>query len=171
MTRLLERLSGEALEQLRRAARTAENVDWPSHLAQARGWRAANEAYQADQRTLGRIEMEALLEALALNPPLDDDTAVDLLVAASELFLHTDGIDATVRREGGGVRVDVSRCPIYDRFVQSGWHGVTACGCFARRGGWYDALGLRAEEDLIMNRKWGDPVCEVAVRLRVPLAA
>jgi len=39
--------------------------------------------------------------------------------------------------------------------------------CFARRRGWYDALGIDVEENLIMNKKWGDPVCQLAVRFKV----
>ncbi len=77
---------------------------------------------------------------------------------------------AQARLEDDTIRVDVSRCPIFDRFVDVRWYGLTACGCFARRKGWYEALGARPDEELGMTRKWGDPVCESRIRLPAPLA-
>ena len=51
--------------------------------------------------------------------------------------------------------------------TRGGMASLHVAACFARRRGWYDALGIDAEEDLIMNKKWGDPVCQLAVRFKV----
>ncbi len=114
--------------------------------------------------------MKALLGHLNLEPPLDLALARDVLLAAIDVYLHTEQTTALARLEDDTIRVDVSRCPIFDRIMDVGWYGLTACGCFARRKGWYEALGVRPDEELVMTRKWGDPVCELRIRLPAPLA-
>jgi len=170
MTRLLESLSPPARSWLRSLGRLAEDVDWPGILAHTEGWRVANEAYQDEQRRFGAAEMKALLGHLNLEPPLDLALARDVLLAAIDVYLHTEQTAAQARLEDDTIRVDVSRCPIFDRIMDVGWYGLTACGCFARRKGWYEALGVRPDEELVMTRKWGDPVCELRIRLPAPLA-
>jgi hypothetical protein len=146
----------------------AEDIQWPACFADESGWAAANDAYQAHQRRLGASEMQALLDALDLHPPFSDAQRRDLLLAAIDLFLHTGRIQAETRRSGSRIEVNVARCPLMDRFMDPRWYGLTACGCFARRRGWYDTLGAPVEEDLVMCRKWGDPVCEFVLQVLRP---
>ncbi len=170
MTRLLETLPVEARRRLRAISRTAEDVYWPALLAKELGWRVANRLYQTEQRRLGRLEMMALLEALNLRPPLGPELAREVLLTAIEFYLRSNGIAAYPRLEGDRIRIDVSHCPIIERLENPSWQGVTACGCFARRRGWYDALGIQVDEHLVLNRKWGDHVCRLILRLPEPVA-
>ena len=169
MSRLLESLPADVRERLTTVGRPAEDVDWPVVLARSQGWQVANAAYQAAQRQWGAGEMRALLRALALEPPLDRALARQVILAAIELFFHTIRTDADVTVEDEGLRIDISRCPVFERFTDVRWGGLSACGCFARRRGWYQAMELKADEELVTLRKWGDPVCELIVRL--PVAA
>ena len=169
MARLLEGLPADIRERLTTLGRPAEDVDWPVVLARGQGWQVANAAYQAAQRQWGAGEMRALLRALALEPPLDRALAREVILAAIELFFHTSRTDADVTVEDEGLRIDISRCPVFERFTDVRWGGLSACGCFARRRGWYQALEMKADEELVTLRKWGDPVCELIVRL--PVAA
>ncbi len=169
MTRLLESLSPPARSWLRSLGRLAEDVDWPGILAHTEGWLVANKAYQDEQRRFGAAEMQALLGHLNLEPPLDRALARDVLLAAIDVYLHTEQTTVQARLEDDTIRVDVSRCPIFDRIMDVRWYGLTACGCFARRKGWYEALGVRPDEELVMIRKWGDPVCELRIHLPAPL--
>ena len=169
MSRLLESLPADVRMRLSALGRPAEDVDWPVALARSQGWQVANAAYQAAQRQWGVDEMRALLQALQLEPPLGPELACDVILAAIELYFHTSRTDAIVSVEDDGLRIDISRCPVFERFTDFRWGGLTACGCFARRRGWYQAMGIKADEELIMLRKWGDPVCELVVRL--PAAA
>jgi len=159
----------ETLKRLRGMAYTAENVDWPAHLARRHGWQAANRQYQARQRDLGRTEMEALLEALDLQPPLPPDTLRDVLGAAVSIYLQTDATTAEASFVEGSIRIRAVRCPLYDRLSDPSWHGLTACGCFARIRGWHDALDLEVDEDVLLNRKWGDAICEVVLHEPLPI--
>ncbi len=165
MTTVLNRLSKETQAQLRALARSAERVDWPSEIARREGWVAANARYHAAQRAQGAAEMAALLAALGVRPPLPPDTLREVVRVAIATFLNTEDIEAEVEPTADGLAVNVRRCPIFDRFTQPGWGGVTACGCFARRQGWYDVLGIPRDEELIFNRKWDDPLCRVLIHL------
>jgi len=169
VSRLLESLPADVRERLSALGRPAEDVDWPVELARSQGWQVANAAYQAAQRQWGVDEMRALLRALALEPPLGPERAREVLLVAIELYFHTSRTDVNVSVEDEGLRIDISRCPVFERFTDFRWGGLTACGCFARRRGWYQAMGAEADEELVMIRKWGDPVCELVVRL--PAAA
>ncbi len=165
MTAVRKRLSEETQTRLRELARAAEAVDWPSEVARREGWLAANTRYHAAQRAQGTAEMEALLAALGVRPPLPPDLLREVLHTAIATFLDTEGIAAEVESTADGLALNVRRCPIFDRFTEPGWAGVTACGCFARRQGWYDALGIPRDEDLVFNRKWDDPLCRVEIHL------
>lgn len=166
MTSALEALAPPERQRLSRLAEKAEEIEWPACMAEESGWRAANEAYQAYQRRLGAAEMRALLKALGLRPPLSQEQQREVLLAAVEIFLHTGRIEAQTRRQAGTIEVDVVRCPLMERFMDPRWFGLTACGCFARRKGWYEALEAPVAEDLVMCRKWGDPVCEFVLEVK-----
>jgi len=168
MLGLLDNLSTEARQELRRMGSVADDIDWPYEVALADGWRAANLEYHETQRQLGRREMRSLMAALHLSPPVD--AVRELVAAATEIFLNTDDRRVVTRTKNGELRLYATRCHLYEHFVDPRWHGLTACGCFARRRGWYDAMERAIEEEVLMNRKWGDPVCQIAIRERAQAA-
>lgn len=168
MLGLLDNLSTEARQELRRMGSVADDIDWPYEVARIQGWRTANLEYHDTQRQLGRREMLSLMAALDLHPPIDE--VPKLVSAATEIFLHTDDRRVVTRIKDGELRLYATRCHLYEHFLDPRWHGLTACGCFARRRGWYDAMGRAIEEELLMNRKWGDPVCQIAIRERAAQA-
>ncbi len=167
MAMLHERLPQETAAALRQRAGVAEMLVLPADTPRPASARAANAAYHARQRALGAAEMEALLQAAGFRPPLAPADLTSVLISAVELFLRADGIEAEATVENGAVAVRVLRCPVYDRFADPTWHGVTACGCFARRQGWYDALETPVSESLLLNRKWDDPICHAEIRLQM----
>src|SRR3990172_13390738 len=117
VSRLLESLPADVRERLSALGRPAEDVDWPVELARSQGWQVANAAYQAAQRQWGIDEMRALLRALDLEPPLDPAMTREVLLAAIELYFHTSRTDANVSVEDEGLRIDISRCPVFERFM------------------------------------------------------
>lgn len=169
MAHLIDTLASETVDGLRRSSSIAEEMERPAILARHHGWEVANEAYQASMRDAGFVEMTSLLDALGLHAPLGDGDLRGVVEAAVDIFFHTDGIEAEQHLEERGIRVDVTRCPLYTRFADPAWHGLTACGCFARRRGWYDALGIPPDEEVVLNRKWDDPVCEIVIHAAAPL--
>ncbi len=165
MHALLERIPDTTIESLRDRAAMAEMLVLPADTSRPLSARAANEAFHARQRELGGAEMHALLAATGLHRPLTEVQIHDVLLAAIDLFLRTSGIEAETTMRDGTVTVTITRCPVFDHFGEASWHGITACGCFARRQGWYDALGAPVSELLVMNRKWDDPVCRTEIQI------
>lgn len=90
MTGLLDQLSSETQEELRRLGRVADDIDWPYEVARSDGWRAANEQYHSAQKQLGRREMQSLMTALHLRLPLPHDVVQEVIMAATKLYLYTD---------------------------------------------------------------------------------
>ncbi len=107
---------------------------------------------------------------LAFQPPVSTADALDLLETAFELRGLRDGEGgAVLRRTESALVVAVQRCPVYERIERSGWRGVTACGSYHRRSGWYAAMGVSPEEELTGEQKWGGTQCSTVIRF--PVAA
>jgi hypothetical protein len=164
MNRLLDGVPSETREHLGRLADLAGDIEWPYEVAREKGWRLANEEYHRAQRLLGRREMELLVAAVHVTWPIDATVDRDLVVAATEVFLNRGERRMVSRIRNEELRLFGTNCPLYNHFLDQHWHGLTACGCFARRRGWYDALAIDVVEDVLMNKKWGDPACQLAVR-------
>ena len=60
------------------------------------------------------------------------------------------------------MHLQVEDCPIYRRLEALG-AGNTACTCFARRRGWYRAMGVALRDQLETTQKWGDPFCSATI--------
>jgi hypothetical protein len=165
MEELLASLSQDTVTRLRGLTAAAADVAWPERVAQARGWRAANELYHAQQRAQGQVEMDRLLGALGLRSPLAPQALRDVIETGIALYLQTEATTAVAQANGEGVRLTLRRCPLFERFSDPSWAGVTACGCFSRLDGWYEALGVPPEVELVANREWDHPVCEIILRL------
>jgi hypothetical protein len=160
-------LNAEVQAQLRVIGQAASSDMETAIIPSESGWKVAYDSYRAEQRDLGQMEMEALTDALALAPPLPQAITQGVLLTAIDLFLRSDDVVIETSLEGDGVRVGASRCPTFERFRDDGFD-VIRCGCFARRTGWYEALALPLDEDLIMLRKWDDPTCEFIIHVPGP---
>ena len=144
----------------------APATQWVIELARERGWEEANRRYLEAMRARGFEEMSALMEDLGVGPPISHEDVLELLEAALAIYLP----EARVERiaDTGGhpaLEIQVKECPTYARIEQAGWHGVTACGSWHRRQGWYQALGARAQDTVIAEKKWGDAACAALVEL------
>ncbi len=160
-------LDAEVKAQLRVIGQAASSVMETPLVVPESGWKAAYEIYRAEQRDLGQMEMEALTDALALTPPLPQAITQGVLLTAIDLFLRSDDVAIEDHLEGDGVRVGANRCPTFERFREDRLD-VIPCGCFARRAGWYEALGRPLDEELTMLLKWDDPRCEFIIHVPGP---
>jgi len=168
MTTLVEELSETERAALQKEFQAVQQTGWVVELAHTKDWRAANEAYLKRERTTGRAEMEHLLSALRIDQPPAAEEAADLIAAALALFLARDGTEGLIEREGpASVRVRICNCPTYRRIEAANWAGVTACGSWHRRLGWYDALGVYPRDTVLAESKWGDAACESVIEFDV----
>ena len=163
------KLTPEAKTALRRCLPGMEGTQWVSELASTHGWQEANRRYLASMREQGIREMLGLMEDLGISEVVSEEDALELLETAVTVYLP----EADVRRTAGdggmlALQITVKDCPTYARIEQAGWHGVTACGSWHRRQGWYQALGVNAVDSVVGEKKWGDIACMALVQLATP---
>jgi hypothetical protein len=164
MTALVESLTEAQRSSLEREFQTPEPTGWVLEIARQKDWRQANEAFLQAERARGRNEMADLLKAFGLKSPVPVDQAANVVAAALELFLgRTTAGSAVELVDGFTVKLRVCDCPTYRRVESTGWTGVTACSSWHRRRGWYDALGIRPEDSVVAESKWGDEACEAVI--------
>jgi hypothetical protein len=156
--------SAQARGRFGRFAAAVENLEWPISVVENRGWRCANESYQAHLRALGRAEMVALLKEMGFGAPVPRAQFAAVLRAATSYLLNTGQSMAEAVELEGGIEIFTNSCPLFDRLSQPNWAGVTACGCFARLLGWHEAMGLCPDLEILATRKWGDDRCAVIAR-------
>jgi len=171
MTALLDDvLSPGEQVRLRAIGAGTDEIEWPAALARVKGWRAANEEYHRRQRELGRREMFALMASLGMERRARAERAKEAVLIAVELFLQNEVTRVVPRIKQDELHLFATRCPIYTLLLDPERGGLTACGCFTRRQGWLDALGADIEQEMLMNRKWGDPACDSIIHDRAPKA-
>jgi len=161
---LVDRIPAVQLGPLRDRFGMMIDLRWVERLASVEGWMVANRRYLRSERRRGQNEMRALLAALAIEPPVLQPLVLEVIGTAFELCGVRDGAEgATIVRSPTSLDVRLQACPTYERLIASGWRGVTACGSYHRRDGWYRAVGTFPEEVLTGEQKWGDPYCSVVI--------
>lgn len=157
---LLKELQPEIEQALRRRFPRGRLEQWATNLAAKRGWKEANRRFLEATRKRGVEEMTALLAAMDISEASSTKQAFDLIRLAHAVFLPEAQVDWTRGHRAQPVlRIRVRDCPTFACLEQSGWHGVTACSAWHRRSGWYQALGLRARDTVLAEKKWGDQAC------------
>ncbi len=156
--------AGELIMALQ--AYEAQQALWAEEVARRWGWRVANAIYHETQRRVGRLEMSLIMERGGCAAPCSDGERVALLRKAAALFHPGGGPESWELQEdgGGALALEVRACPAFARYEATDWQGLTACGCFSRRLGWYEAMGLDVQEELQATRKWGDESCRMVLR-------
>lgn len=164
MNALVENLPEAQRDSLLGEFQRVEPLAWVIDIAHRQDWRHANEAYLAHELHRGREEMRHLMAALGVRPPLTAEQAADLVEAALRLYVGTAASPEAVRRTApASIRVRVCDCPTYRRLEATHWLGVTACGAWHRRRGWYEALGVFPSDSVVAESKWGDEACEAVI--------
>ena len=171
MQLLLESLSQIEKDTLRSEFQLVEPTVWATDLARRRRWQDANEAFLKHERERGRKDMEHLMASVGAQRPVCASTAADLVMAAVGLYLPDGEAAGSVERLSDDcLRISISNCPIYRRLEESNWRGVTACGSWHRRRGWYEAMGIFATDSVLRESKWGDSACEALIDFSQPAA-
>ncbi len=161
-------LSREKADSLRVEFSAVENTDWVVKLARQKGWRQANSSYLEAMRAHGADEMALLMDAAGVSKRPSVDEARQLLLIALSLWAPQISIKQLPADEGEAhFEIRVVDCPTYRRIEAACWRGVTACGGWHHRQGWYDALGIAAEDTLLREMKWGFGACVIDVELRL----
>lgn len=161
-------VSREKKGSLRAEFSAVDDTDWVLRLAREKGWERANRSYLEAMRRRGAEEMASLMDAAGVGNRPSLDEAVQLLEMALSLWAPRVNIKRLHAAEGEAhLQVRVIDCPTYQQIESSCWRGVTACSSWHHRQGWYDALGIAAEDTLVREMKWGYGACVVRVKLRL----
>ncbi len=154
-------LSGLAIVDLRHRFPYQQDESWVTERSrEAGGWAEANRAFLSWHRGRGAGEMKALMEAAGTEKVTSADQAADLVALAYEVFMPPDEYRGTVVRvDDTHLRIVTGVCPMFEKIERAEWHGVTACGSWHHRRGWYDAMGIDPEDGLVAEQKWGDAAC------------
>ena len=164
------KLTPKAGEARRRRFSSTDGLRWVEELAARRGWEEANRSYLESMRERGFQEMSAQMEAAGVGGTVSREDAFQLLEAVLAVYLPEARAARTTDDAGDPVlTIEVQECPTFARIEQSGWHGVTACGSWHRRQGWYRALGVSVVDTVVGEKKWGDVAC--ATLVKIPEAA
>ncbi len=154
-------LSAAVIADLRRRFPYHQDERWVTEQAREAGsWVDANRGFLAWHRERGTAEMTALMETLGLSQAAAVEQAVDLVALAYDVFMPPEEYRGTiVRLDDTHLRIVVGVCPMYGKIERAEWHGVTACGSWHHRRGWYDAMGVDPADSLVAEQKWGDAAC------------
>ncbi len=155
------RLSAAVIADLRVRFPYYQDERWVTDKARDSGnWADANRGFLAWHRERGAAEMTALMEALGLSRSAAAGQAASLVALAYDVFMPPDEYrGAIVRLDDTHLRIVVGVCPMYGKIERAEWHGVTACGSWHHRRGWYDAMGVDPVDSLVAEQKWGDAAC------------
>lgn len=161
MQTLIDELSEVSRDSLRRDFQRVESTTWVTELARQKQWRKANEAFLNHERERGREEMQHLMAELNIKRPVQPCVAADLVTAAVSLYVAEGDLESSVERVSPDcLMIRIHNCPVFRQLEANHWRGVTACGSWHRRRGWYDALGIQPIDSVVSESKWGDEACE-----------
>lgn len=160
-------LPPETIERLRERFSWEEDEQFALRIAVDEGWLEGERRYLHWQRIRGRLEMRALMEALGIARIDAPDQAAGLFVMAYRVFMPPEVYHETVEREWDDrVRV-VATGEAAEASRRMAWGGVVAGGTWHRRQGWYEAMGVVAEEGLPEGPDYIDPACIAEVTFRL----
>jgi hypothetical protein len=153
-------LTAEQVQALRERHPYAADLSWLPDTVRADGWLTANVQFLEQERKRSAAAMLDLMGVLGVQHVASVEQAVDLLELALTVFAPPAGFSGTVTRDGPGtIRIENAECPVYRAFEDANWHTVTACPSWHRRRGWIEALGVRASDSVVGEKKWGDAAC------------
>lgn len=165
----LERLPAGQLDELRQRYPYDQDESWVRLVAARDGWTEANRQFLRWHHDRGAAEMGALMEAAGVDQVETPRAAADLLRLAYEVYMPPERFRATmVTLDEDRVRVVVGRCPMFDKIDDAGGAGVTACGSWHHRRGWFDGMGVAVEDNVHAEQTWGEPACVTEVKFVLP---
>jgi hypothetical protein len=156
---------GQRIEILRKNWMSHE-ARWQIAVFQEFGWEKGNKINQAIAREMGKVAMYRLMKALGVSQVKNVEELEAVCLAAMGLYYPPPAFVYHFERLSNTSFLGVmEKCGIYENVKKAGVSDAYECGCFAMRSGWYEALGMEVEEELLKCLKWGDNACEIVIRV------
>lgn len=144
---------------------------WFHEVAERFGVEAANELNHAAAQVVAKRAMR-LASGGRPKGPLTIEEVADYFARAAELMWAP----SMMRWEGRIVdqrtmEVKVTECYAVNGLKRTGLLKDYRCACLAVRRGWFEALGIKAEQEIVRTMRDGADSCLIRVRLEVAPAA
>ncbi len=142
---------------------------WYQGVARRFGFKAANELNREVIKPVARRAMKAVLAGRGL-PPKGALTAEEVLACfqeASELMWPAPMTRWEARLTGERtIEVTITKCYALAGLKRLGLAQAYECPCIDVREGWLEALGIRADQEILASMKDGAEACLIRVWLR-----
>jgi hypothetical protein len=163
---LLSSVTDEQRIEILRKNWMSHEARWQMTVFEVLGWEKGNNLNETVIREMGKVMMYRLMNALGISQVRNVEELEAICSAAMDLYYpfpafvyHFECLSDTSLL---GV---IEKCGIYENVKKAGVSDFYECGCFAMRSGWYDALGIEAEEELQSCLRRGDKGCEIVLRV------
>jgi hypothetical protein len=139
---------------------------WFHEVAQRFGFEVANELNHVAVKAVAKRAMRLALggrpkEPLAIEEVAEDfERAAELMWAPSMMRWEGQIIDERT------MEVKVTDCYAVNGLKRTGLLKNYECACLAVRQGWFEALGIKAEQGILKTMRDGAESCLIRVRLR-----
>lgn len=158
------RLTAEVVDDLRARFSREQDEQFALRVAVDVGWDEAERRYLRWQRVRGKVEMEALMHALGVERVGSPFNAARLVALAYELFMPAEDYgESAVWLPDDRLRIVASDA---GRGL-GGWQALASRGTWLRRQGWYEALGVKADEWAPAGPDFIEPACVAEVSFSV----
>ena len=156
---------GQRIEILRKNWMSHE-ARWQMAVFQEFGWEKGNKLNQAVIQEMGKVMMYRLAKALGISQIKNVEELEAVFSAAMHLYYPPPAFVYHFERLSNTSLLGViEKCGIYENVKKAGVTDVYECGCFALHSGWFEALGVKVEEEPLKCLKWGDKTCQIVARV------
>ena len=140
---------------------------WFHAVAERFGIDVANELNHWAVQAVAKRAMRLANGALKVKGPLTIEEVAERFTKAAELMWAP----SMMRWEGRIVdpqtmEVEVTTCYAVNGLRRSGLLKDYRCACLAVRRGWFEALGIEAEQEILRTMRDGAPSCLIQIRLK-----
>ena len=148
--------------------------NWMSHdercqmtIVREFGWEKGNKLNKSIITEMGKVMMFRIMNALGISRVNNIDELKALCLAAMELYYPPPSMVYQFEDQSDSELLGiVKRCNVLESVKKLGVSEFYECGCLAMRSGWYKAIGLGVEEELLTCLKNGDNVCKIALHVK-----
>jgi len=148
--------------------------NWMSHDARTQmvivrefGWEKGNQLNKQIISEMGKTMMLRLMNAFGISQISNINEFKAICLAACEFYYPPPSMEYKFEiLSDTKVLAIIKKCQSYDNVMKLGVSRFYECGCLAMRSGWYNALNMDVDEELVECLIKGDPTCKIMIRIK-----
>ena len=163
---LLSSITDQKRAEIHRKNWMSLDARWQMAVFQECGIELGNKLNKTVIQEMGKVMMYRLMGATEISEVSNISELEAICSAAMELYYPPPAIKFHFEQQSDTSLLGVIEyCITNENVKKVGMSEYYECGCFAMRSGWYEALGVNAEEKLGKCLKSGDEVCEISINV------